>query len=315
MLITCPECGHQVSDKAPVCPNCGIEIANKPINPQSTNTIEQQPAYEEEQVIEATPVYEPQSVVEATPVYESQAVPPISRPASRNTQQKKDSRKTLLISFVIAAVLCAVMLYIYNDAKQQLGTNDVVNMDKLKTMEEDVDMSMVDPNYKKQEAESREQADNTEPTEYTDKAEDEEAIETSTSTTSATEPTTAEMDKATSAVRRFFQAINSRNKEALNNSVSSFLTNFNGKERATKQDVQQYMVDLYQADVKNINWYIGDISNISKREVGENRYEYDITLDAKNVTEREGGTSTRNYTVKATVESDGKIGAMNVARK
>ena len=27
MLIQCPECGHQVSDKAPTCPNCGIEIA------------------------------------------------------------------------------------------------------------------------------------------------------------------------------------------------------------------------------------------------------------------------------------------------
>ena len=27
MIIKCPECGHQVSDKAPVCPNCGVEIA------------------------------------------------------------------------------------------------------------------------------------------------------------------------------------------------------------------------------------------------------------------------------------------------
>ena len=28
-IIKCPECGHQVSDKAPVCPNCGVEIADK----------------------------------------------------------------------------------------------------------------------------------------------------------------------------------------------------------------------------------------------------------------------------------------------
>ena len=27
MLIKCPECGHVVSDKAPVCPNCGITIS------------------------------------------------------------------------------------------------------------------------------------------------------------------------------------------------------------------------------------------------------------------------------------------------
>jgi RNA polymerase subunit RPABC4/transcription elongation factor Spt4 len=28
-IIKCPECGHQISDKAPVCPNCGVEIAGK----------------------------------------------------------------------------------------------------------------------------------------------------------------------------------------------------------------------------------------------------------------------------------------------
>lgn len=27
MIIKCPECGHQVSDKAPACPSCGVEIA------------------------------------------------------------------------------------------------------------------------------------------------------------------------------------------------------------------------------------------------------------------------------------------------
>lgn len=29
-LINCPECGHQVSDKAAVCPNCGVAIAGNP---------------------------------------------------------------------------------------------------------------------------------------------------------------------------------------------------------------------------------------------------------------------------------------------
>ncbi|MBO4785516.1 MAG: zinc-ribbon domain-containing protein, partial [Prevotella sp.] len=26
-IIKCPECGHQVSDRAPLCPSCGVEIA------------------------------------------------------------------------------------------------------------------------------------------------------------------------------------------------------------------------------------------------------------------------------------------------
>lgn len=29
MIIKCPECGHQVSDRARVCPSCGIDIAGK----------------------------------------------------------------------------------------------------------------------------------------------------------------------------------------------------------------------------------------------------------------------------------------------
>lgn len=28
-IIKCPECGRQISDKAPVCPNCGVQIAGK----------------------------------------------------------------------------------------------------------------------------------------------------------------------------------------------------------------------------------------------------------------------------------------------
>ena len=30
-IIKCPECGHQISDKAPICPSCGVEIAGKVI--------------------------------------------------------------------------------------------------------------------------------------------------------------------------------------------------------------------------------------------------------------------------------------------
>lgn len=28
-LVKCPECGHEVSDKAAACPNCGYEMAQK----------------------------------------------------------------------------------------------------------------------------------------------------------------------------------------------------------------------------------------------------------------------------------------------
>ena len=30
-LISCPECGKQVSDRAPACPNCGCPINTAPV--------------------------------------------------------------------------------------------------------------------------------------------------------------------------------------------------------------------------------------------------------------------------------------------
>lgn len=31
-LITCPDCGKQLSDQAPACPNCGRPMKKKPID-------------------------------------------------------------------------------------------------------------------------------------------------------------------------------------------------------------------------------------------------------------------------------------------
>lgn len=38
-LINCPECGAEVSDRAPSCPKCGAPIANKTEAPQSGDYI------------------------------------------------------------------------------------------------------------------------------------------------------------------------------------------------------------------------------------------------------------------------------------
>lgn len=37
-LIPCPECGTQISDRAPTCPKCGMPIASQPSPPISTPT-------------------------------------------------------------------------------------------------------------------------------------------------------------------------------------------------------------------------------------------------------------------------------------
>ena len=69
-IIKCPECGHQISDKAPTCPSCGIEIAGKVVTcskcgttymkaqdncPNCSKSNNGKPAKAEATVIEETP--------------------------------------------------------------------------------------------------------------------------------------------------------------------------------------------------------------------------------------------------------------------
>lgn len=133
-IIKCPECGHQISDKAPVCPNCGVEIAGKVTQcpncgeiyfrnedscpnchrPTTARRQETQPA-------EAVPtVAEVSSSLTPPP-------PPTSRPACPATDEapnhttddtpKKKSHAALIVAFIIALAICGVCFYFYNQAK------------------------------------------------------------------------------------------------------------------------------------------------------------------------------------------------------
>ena len=195
-LIKCPECGHQISDKAPVCPSCGVEIAGKIVRcpncgeihfisdgicpnchhsllatgndsrssvahePSSADSSEdalaeeQAIAEEENEIAEeasrqktqestAEPVMpgdsadeEPISAVpltnatsgdkepvrpltdsgmaEAHPLDSNKAGDGPKKPAGTS----KVNRRSLIISLIVAAVICLVVLFLYSNAKQ-----------------------------------------------------------------------------------------------------------------------------------------------------------------------------------------------------
>lgn len=168
MIIKCPECGHQVSDKAPVCPSCGVEIAGHIIKcphcgeiyfksdgicpncyhrldeqptgskqPTPEETLNQQPnAQQPVNTVDATderaetpsqPIEEQpeEELVIATPEEDVVTAEPLgndeevvtARPIGDKPKAKKPQKKnsTLLVSFLIAAIFCAVMLYLYYD--------------------------------------------------------------------------------------------------------------------------------------------------------------------------------------------------------
>lgn len=135
-IIKCPECGRQISDKAPVCPYCGVEIAGKIIKCPQCGEIyfrdqemcpnchhltrlsgkvgnTQQPATPR---VENTPEPKPQ------PQFTK---PAGGKPAAADKQDwnippqppKKKGHTAIIVGFIIAAIICAVCFYFYNDAK------------------------------------------------------------------------------------------------------------------------------------------------------------------------------------------------------
>lgn len=143
-IIKCPECGHQISDKAPVCPSCGVEIAGKLTRcPQCGEVYfkdqemcpnchhatiaahsAQQPVQQEvpqQPVMPAKqPEQEPSHLASERTVVNTN-VPPINNNDHGNAVQgdkpKKKGHGALIISFVLAIIVCAVCFYLYSNAK------------------------------------------------------------------------------------------------------------------------------------------------------------------------------------------------------
>ncbi len=147
-IIKCPECGRQISDKAPVCPNCGVEIAGKTIkctqcgeiyfcdqnmcpnchhmtrlNGQVGNVgTEGHPSTPNGQQTQASSLQPARTThTDGQQPANGQATPP---PISQrkvdngtNGKEKKKSHGPLIAAFVIALVVCGVCFYFYSNAK------------------------------------------------------------------------------------------------------------------------------------------------------------------------------------------------------
>lgn len=146
-IIKCPECGRQISDKAPVCPNCGVQIAGKivkcpqcgevyfsdqemcPICHHLTNpaaTTSQQPVQQAQAGYQA-----PESATKST-------IPPANTPSQRKPggtqpptpprgndkdwsqppiKPKKKNHTALIVGFIVAAIFVGMLFVFYNNAK------------------------------------------------------------------------------------------------------------------------------------------------------------------------------------------------------
>ena len=122
-IIKCPECGHSISDKAPMCPNCGVEIAGKVIKcrycgeyyfktetscPHCHNEVagtlqmDQSDAQQPEgDVLAHTSTY-----MENSPEH-----------GNANNNRRKNNKTVIIISAIIAVLIVGIALYAYNKAQ------------------------------------------------------------------------------------------------------------------------------------------------------------------------------------------------------
>lgn len=123
MIIKCPECGHQVSDRARTCPSCGIDIAGKVTRCPDCGEYIFKDDHECPNChcsINAA-ASEPEEMIPSNQNTPSTLNTPIVPTEAEQQPPKKKSRKAfwsaLIIAFVLALII--VMLGIYYAQKTQ----------------------------------------------------------------------------------------------------------------------------------------------------------------------------------------------------
>lgn len=116
-IIKCPECGHQVSDKAPTCPSCGVEIAGKVVRCHQCGAI----YFSEHDACPICSYPNTRQKRENTANVTPPPIPPTKKPAENEAPQPKPEKKShygiLFFSMLMAAVTCGTLFYFYHTAK------------------------------------------------------------------------------------------------------------------------------------------------------------------------------------------------------
>lgn len=411
-IIRCPECGHAISDKAPVCPSCGVEIAGKVITcPQCGVTyFKNQPECPNCHHLTAQVVATTQTTSTTPPPPPSQAQQEAIKqdapqaPASydqqagaqqQNTQQttaqqqraaveeelrqeeqeveKKSNKRIVIISLIIAIIAVGVCFAFYSTARNDkeneayeyaMNSSDPMVLQSYLDTYKDAPEEHIDsiqahltllnqgnqdwanacmsgtksaleqylqrhPNspFKTQAMEKIDsidwataQATNTveafekyleqHPSgEYTDEANDK--INSFNAQTVQPE----EKLMVGSTFRNFFTAINNKDEDMLSTCVGRIMTSFLGKPDATRSDVLTFMKKIYKPTVASMTWASLADYNISKKEIGEEKYEYSVKFNATQAVDNSDGTQEKNkYRISAKINPDGLITELNMTK-
>ncbi len=146
MIIKCPECGRQVSEKAPTCPACGVEIAGKitrckqcgevffvedgicpacqePISASAPSSVRSS-----EQTATVKPANDnttrgAQQATQTKPTATSTGKPKTDETPSP-TPSKGNTAVRLIIALLFALTVCGALFYFYNRAQTDKESED-----------------------------------------------------------------------------------------------------------------------------------------------------------------------------------------------
>lgn len=316
MLIKCPECGHEVSDKAPVCPNCGVKLNTKKDSNKTTLYIAGAVLIA---IIAGAIFYFSSSAgsSEETAAYESaMSSDDIAQmqnfldtyndapQAHRDSVQARISRFNTELrewnDVVISNSRAALQQFI-DSHPASLHLKDAVRM--IDSIDWESAVSAATPEALKSYIEGHPNGN------YVDEANNR------IRNINATVVQPEEKQMISSLFRSFFQGINAKDEDRLTSTVNSLLTSFLGKQNATKSDVITFMKKLWKDDVDNLNWRILDDYTIEKKEVGDGEYEFTVAFPATEKVEKQDGSTESNYVVKAKVNPEGKICEFSMNKK
>lgn len=387
-IIKCPECGHQISDKAPTCPSCGVEIAGKVTRCPECGEI----YFKEEdlcphchrptrgQTIMNTPVQTVKETVapaviapvmtEAAP---KASAPKETPPTPPTPPKKKKSKAAIVVSFVIALLIFGTCYYMYNQAQENREneefniamrsteplilqgyldtfkdapqehrdsieahlkalkqadldwTNALTSNSKALLMEylnkypnsihRQLAMHKIDSidwvqsnNINTPESYQSYMTDHPDGDHYDEAEEQMKKLK-------AQDVTPEEKTLVSNVFHNFFVAINEKDETALQNTVADEMTLLN-KENATKGDIVDLMDKLYKEDVTKMIWRLPGNYDIKKREVGNDRYELNVSFSSNQDVEYTDAAKngSNKYKINATVNPDGKISVFKMIK-
>lgn len=351
MIINCPECGHQVSDRAKTCPSCGIEIAGKITRNPETGEIQ----FKEEEPAAAVPA--PRAPQQPAP-----------------KKKKKTGTVVLAVAVVIALALVGAGFYFYKTQEsenEQRAYQNAMKSDEPAVLQNYLDMYAQAPQAHRDSIAAHLEALKQVDLDWTNalmsgsKAELEKYmlrhpnsvhnVEAklqidSLDWVAACQADTPEAYQAyinahyegthydearlayehldaqqvkpedkqliSTLFQNYYRALSERDEALLTSTLDNVLTSFLHKANATKTDVMQYMHKLYEEDVNKLVYTLNNDWHIDKKEEEAGQYSYSVDFSVDQKTERTDAAKERfcTYKVQAKISTDGKISELNMKK-